>query len=421
MPIKCLRVQIIKPYNEPNSQNPVTWDELGRVLRDLRYESSKIANFVIQKCYEWEIFKREYKEFNGKYPSPKEHLDKSYLYPLVRGRFPHIGASLVNQVRQEAEKRWKIDRLDVLSLRKSIPSFKLNFPICVYNKSYSVKKVDDNYIITLGLMPKGSDRTQYQVIVKAGENSKRVILDRIVSGEYKQSSIKIISDRKKKWYCLIPYDFVQRETKLDQDKIIGVDLGIANVAYWAFNDSLKRGYIEGHEIEAFRKRVQERRKAIQRQGKYCGQGRIGHGRKRRLQPVDVLAERESNFRDTANHRYARKIVAEAVNHGCGTIQMEDLSGIENLSKFLKTWPYGDLQQKIIDKAAEYGIKVVKINPEYTSQRCSECGHIEKENRPDQKTFICKQCGFEAHADYNAARNISIQGIDGVIKETLKNK
>ena len=58
----------------------------------------------------------------------------------------------------------------------------------------------------------------------------------------------------------------------------------------------------------------------------------------------------------------------------------------------------------------------KVNPCYTSQVCSECGHYEKGQRINQDKFICKntECRFHSpnskggyiNADFNAARNIS---------------
>ncbi len=53
-----------------------------------------------------------------------------------------------------------------------------------------------------------------------------------------------------------------------------------------------------------------------------------------------------------------------------------------------------------------------MDPRYTSQQCSACGHIHRENRPDQATFKCMSCGFAEHADINAARNIAARGAAG---------
>ena len=43
----------------------------------------------------------------------------------------------------------------------------------------------------------------------------------------------------------------------------------------------------------------------------------------------------------------------------------------------------------------------KVNPAYTSQRCSRCGHVDQSNRPSQAVFACGACGFRANADHNA--------------------
>ena len=48
--------------------------------------------------------------------------------------------------------------------------------------------------------------------------------------------------------------------------------------------------------------------------------------------------------------------------------------------------------------------------EFTSQKCSCCGHTEKRNRLSQSRFVCQQCGFEENADVNAAKNILACGI-----------
>ena len=41
---------------------------------------------------------------------------------------------------------------------------------------------------------------------------------------------------------------------------------------------------------------------------------------------------------------------------------------------------------------------VKVNPQYTSQECSHCGNIDKNNRPKQDKFKCTACGFETNPD-----------------------
>lgn len=58
---------------------------------------------------------------------------------------------------------------------------------------------------------------------------------------------------------------------------------------------------------------------------------------------------------------------------------------------------------------EYKTNVVRVNPAYSSQECSECGHICKENRATQSLFECVSCGFIENADLQATFNILQRG------------
>ena len=61
----------------------------------------------------------------------------------------------------------------------------------------------------------------------------------------------------------------------------------------------------------------------------------------------------------------------------------------------------------------YKTKVIKVNPVYTSQTCSCCGHVDKDNRKSQDKFKCTSCGHTENADFNAAKNISKAGASAV--------
>jgi transposase len=65
--------------------------------------------------------------------------------------------------------------------------------------------------------------------------------------------------------------------------------------------------------------------------------------------------------------------------------------------------WGLLVRRLEDKAPG---RVEKLNPAFTSQRCSACGHVAAENRKSQAVFACVACGFTLNADVNAARNIA---------------
>ena len=65
--------------------------------------------------------------------------------------------------------------------------------------------------------------------------------------------------------------------------------------------------------------------------------------------------------------------------------------------------WGLLVRRLEDKASG---RVEKINPAFTSQRCSACGQVDGKSRESQARFVCTACGFVGHADVNAARNIA---------------
>lgn len=75
----------------------------------------------------------------------------------------------------------------------------------------------------------------------------------------------------------------------------------------------------------------------------------------------------------------------------------------------KGWYHFELALK---SAARYsGTQVVKVPAAFTSQRCSECGHVDPKSRESQAVFRCTQCSRPAeHADVNAAKNILAAGL-----------
>lgn len=60
-------------------------------------------------------------------------------------------------------------------------------------------------------------------------------------------------------------------------------------------------------------------------------------------------------------------------------------------------------------AEKSGKLVYQVNPKHTSQKCRNCGHIDKNNRSGEK-FICVNCGHMEHADIGAAKTIRDKGI-----------
>ncbi|MEQ4302206.1 transposase [Plantactinospora sp. B6F1] len=212
-----------------------------------------------------------------------------------------------------------------------------------------------------------------------------------------------------KWYLYATCDLPDVETK-EPGGFLGVDLGIANIA--TTSDGAR----------------------------YCGKGlyRVRHRNQRlrtKLQKIATKSakrllrkrsRKESRFAADTNHVISKRIVTEAERTGRG-IALEDLGGIRDRVRLrrpqrvtLHSWSFHQLGRFVAYKAARAGVAVAHIDPAYTSQACSTCGHIARANRPNQSTFRCTSCGFAEHADVNAARNIAARGVEGWAAVSLPN-
>jgi IS605 OrfB family transposase len=135
--------------------------------------------------------------------------------------------------------------------------------------------------------------------------------------------------------------------------------------------------------------------------------------------IQSIGDRFARWSEDFVHRASKRLVAEAVAHGCTTIVFEELDGIRerisDASKF-QQWAFRELWRQTEYKAKAEGITVETVNPAYTSQRCShtECGFTHENNREGDE-FRCAKCGKELHADYNAARNIAHKYLQNRLK------
>lgn len=190
------------------------------------------------------------------------------------------------------------------------------------------------------------------------------------------------------------------ETPLKPDDVLGVDLGVKNIAV----DNTGTTF-SNEKVEAVRKRVHKHRASLQSKGTKSA--------KRRLKKV---SRKESRFRTDTNHCVSKYLVEKAKDSKCA-IALEDLSGINTRTTVRKSqrserlsWAFYQLRSFITYKAKLAGVPVVLIDPKYTSQMCNKCGHTEKANRKNQSEFCCKLCGHTDHADCNGAKNIRNKGL-----------
>ena len=181
------------------------------------------------------------------------------------------------------------------------------------------------------------------------------------------------------------------------EQVTGVDLGIVRPAVTSNNHFLgKRAW------KAIEGKLFHRKRALQRKGTRSA--------KRHLKRV---RSRQVRFRRDCDHVLSKQI-AGSVESG-STIVIESLTDIRKRSKvrrktatsrLIHGWSFAQLRTFIAYKAEERGCTVVAVDPRHTSQTCSCCGHVARNNRRSRGRFVCRNCSVELHADLNAARNIA---------------
>lgn len=142
------------------------------------------------------------------------------------------------------------------------------------------------------------------------------------------------------------------------------------------------------------------------------------GRRRCRQILQRLSGRERRYQSWLNHNISRTIVNQAKSEG-KVIAIEDLTGIRertNQQPRSKTerrrsnsWAFYQLRSFLEYKAIQAGVKLIKVNPAYTSQMCHKCNHIDPvkgKSYRGGKLFKCGHCGWHGDADFNGAINIS---------------
>ena len=189
-----------------------------------------------------------------------------------------------------------------------------------------------------------------------------------------------------------------------EGRVLGVDLGM----HALYKDS-EGGEYRYPQVQRVRRRYAHNRRTLQEKGT-----RSAH---RRLKAMDG---REERFIRDVDHCAAKRL---ADTPGIGVIAFEDLSRIRRLARkgtrtgrkrrnMLNQWPFSQLQEYTVYKAATKGIQVVMVDPAYTSQRCNACGYVDKGNR-DRARFDCLCCGHGDDADHNAALNIRDRAIQSL--------
>lgn len=307
--------------------------------------------------------------------------NKTYHY--CRDTFA-LPSELVSQTRMVAAEAIKAV---ILTGRKKHKTFK-----CPVAKSNSIRLSKNSFNIWF-------DRNEASILTKEGR-----IKCPIKVGDYFKEYISwrrkgaTLTYKKQDKFAYLNITFEKEVSDVipDNTKVLGIDRGVVNIA------TCSDGRIfSGEEIFKIKNRYQNLRARLQA----CG----SKSAKRHLRK---LRAKENRFVKDKNHCISKSIISPLEP---GTvIVLEKLKGIRDRSKQFRkkerakinAWPFFQLEMFLTYKALSANCKIAYVDARYTSQKCSQCGHIDRSNRKDQAHFKCKHCSFELNADLNAAVNIA---------------
>ena len=230
----------------------------------------------------------------------------------------------------------------------------------------------------------------YQVGLLKGKDPKAATLVKRKNGDY---------------YIHITLDEpTQPETKTD--KVLGCDLGRTDICTTSEGESWS-----GKQITDKRNHYAKLRATIQ---KKASKG-TRSSRRRCRQLLARLSGKEKRFQKHINHQISRQLVNNAVTNK-QAIAIEDLTGIRERTnkkprsrkdkRLGNNWAFYQLRQFLTYKCVLAGVKLILVNPAWTSQTCHNC-HVIGDRKG--KKFACNNCGNKCDADYNGSKNIQALG------------
>jgi transposase len=220
-------------------------------------------------------------------------------------------------------------------------------------------------------------------------------------------SYRVTRDRAGRWHVA----FAARPDPIDapgNGKVVGIDRGVAVAAALSTGEPLTVPGLTAAERQRLR-RLQRKLARARRGSKRRGRVKAQVARLKARE-----ADRRKDWAEQLSTSLARRfdlIRVEALNIASmtrsarGTAQQpgRNVAAKTALNRGILASGWGLLVRRLEAKAPG---RVEKVNPAYTSQRCSACGHVDARSRKSQAHFACTACGYACNADVNAARNIA---------------
>lgn len=403
------------------------------LFKNWMYQSKRLWNMLLWHCKNAE---NEATDSIKKYPEETWMQFRSVCYSLIRKTDEDIADLpdvITNYVLRRLEKNFQL----AAKGERGFPKFKGSRNPVNSFQAYFQKHIKLSNVDSVRLAADDPENRPRGTILSLEDGKRNVYLSAflrktktpipvryhrpIPETATRIGSAQIIKEGYDKWYVALGVDFEIKEEDIHGGKAIGLDLGLARAITLSNGDTYHPDAKYSDILKELRRL--QRRLARQRQAnnpdcfdemgrsiKGMRQDKVSKRQARTAIRIQKLHQKLVDSRSIWIHSVCHQLTQQY-----GVICIEDISPqfmIANKHLALKRLdvPWGILKQTLKDKAQVTGTTIIEVNPKYTSQTCSECGHCEEHNRLTQSEFKCKACGFELNADHNAAINILNKGL-----------
>src|SRR6185312_498717 len=222
----------------------------------------------------------------------------------------------------------------------------------------------------------------------------KLILHRPLEGIPKTATISRSSTGK--WYVCFSCECAEPAPLPKMGQQVGIDVGLKTFATLSNGQEIANPRFFRAEEKALAK--------VQRILSKEEKGTPERAKRRKV--VARVHERTRWRRSDFTHQHSRRIV-----NVFDVIAVEDLSvnrmtHTHCLAKSIQDAAWSQFADLLACKAAWAGRRYVAVNPAYTSQDCSQCGHRQPLSVSDlaNRTYTCPCCGIVVDRDYNASLN-----------------
>src|SRR5258708_2875592 len=258
-----------------------------------------------------------------------------------------------------------------------------------------------DYWLTISTLEKGQP---IQVPVKLAAYHKAALTDpKTHQGKKLNTSVQL-NQRDGVWWLTLSYDEEVIQETVAGAPVVGIDVGVAN--FVTTSTGKQYGSFHKHvRARHKRDRAKRRRKAKLRAClKKKGVKHLPSTSSRTGQRLMRHVKHEINYAVNQCFAEPEHQGVQFAYEALSVASMRFKARAQNA--YVRASHLGHIPQQILWNSQKRGVVATPVISAYSSQECSVCHYTDRTNRPDQRTFRCQVCGFAAHADYNAAVNLS---------------